>query len=69
MRADIVDCTALRLKDKNSIVRKKAIELLMSFIETSPFIAIEQDMGSLSERRFNEQVKSLNEVIHVHFLN
>jgi hypothetical protein len=62
--------TILRLKDKSSHVRKKAIELLIAFMDTSPFIAIPQDMGSLSQKRFEAHVDSLLQVLRVqcHFI-
>jgi hypothetical protein len=57
--------TILRLKDKSSHVRKKAIELLIAFMDTSPFMAIPQDMGSLSQKRFESHVESLIQVLRV----
>lgn len=56
----------MRLKDKSSHVRKKAIELLVAFMDTSPFIAFpEEDMGSLSQKRFETRVDSLLQVLRV----
>jgi condensin complex subunit 1 len=67
MRQNIVDMTILRLKDKGSLVRKKAMELLIEFLETSPFIAVAQDMGSLSEKKFSKQANSLLELMKAKF--
>ncbi|KAJ3261750.1 Condensin complex subunit [Boothiomyces macroporosus] len=63
IRQSIVELTVLRVKDKNSFVRKKAIELLSAFMETSPFIAVEQDMGSLSLKKFEKLHANLLEII------
>ncbi|KAJ3326051.1 Condensin complex subunit [Boothiomyces sp. JEL0866] len=63
IRQSIVELTVLRVKDKNSFVRKKAIELLSAFLETSPFIAVEQDMGSLSLKKFEKLHANLQEII------
>ncbi|KAI8901190.1 non-SMC mitotic condensation complex subunit 1-domain-containing protein [Globomyces pollinis-pini] len=66
-RREVVSLTKLRLKDKNSLVRKRAVELLVALMETSPFIAIPEDMGSLSEKKFEKHVNNLTEVIKSRF--
>jgi condensin complex subunit 1 len=66
-RQKVVDMTILRLRDKGSLVRKKAMELLMDFLENSPFIAIPQDLGSLSESKFEKQANSLRELMKQKF--
>lgn len=64
-RQELVNNAVKRLKDKSSLVRKKAIELVMAFIESSPFFAIPQDMGSLSQTRFENHVERLINAIKV----
>jgi condensin complex subunit 1 len=66
-RQQVVDMTILRLRDKGSLVRKKAMELLMDFLENSPFIAVPQDLGSLSESKFTKQANSLIEMMKQKF--
>ena len=66
-RFHLVELTIRRLKDKSSFVRKWAVSLLTSFIETSPFIAIAQDQGSLSMKFFQHRVDNLTEVIKTKF--
>ncbi|KAJ3373530.1 Condensin complex subunit [Kappamyces sp. JEL0680] len=63
LRMALVEKTALRLRDKSSMVRKKALEAMIAWMETSPFIAIPQDMGSLSQAKFQKHVDSLVVVI------
>ncbi|KAI8917711.1 non-SMC mitotic condensation complex subunit 1-domain-containing protein [Powellomyces hirtus] len=62
-RPVLINLTAGRLHDKASNVRKNAIKLLARFIETSPFVAIPQDEGSLSLAHFQEKQKSLEDII------
>jgi condensin complex subunit 1 len=59
LRASLVHGSILRLRDKSSIVRKKAVELLSSFLETHPFIGVAADLGAVSEKRFQERVAEL----------
>nr|KAJ3421587.1 Condensin complex subunit [Polyrhizophydium stewartii] len=62
-RHGLVTLAIGRLRDKASIVRKNAIKLLARFIETSPFIAIEEDQGRLSRRYFETHKADLMRVI------
>lgn len=64
-RSILVDATVSRLKDKAMLVRRRAIELLTTFIQTSPFIAILEDEGTLSREYFEKRVKNLNDIIKV----
>ncbi|KAI8587881.1 non-SMC mitotic condensation complex subunit 1-domain-containing protein [Geranomyces variabilis] len=62
-RPALIALTAGRLHDKASNVRKNAIKLLAKFIETSPFVAIAQDEGSLSLAHFQSKQHNLEEII------
>ncbi|KAJ3146459.1 Condensin complex subunit [Geranomyces michiganensis] len=62
-RPALIALTAGRLHDKASNVRKNAIKLLAKFIETSPFVAIAQDEGSLSLAHFQAKQQNLEEII------
>ncbi|KAJ8325723.1 condensin complex non-SMC subunit Cnd1 [Batrachochytrium dendrobatidis] len=62
-RHQLVALTINRLQDKASIVRKNAIKLLAHFIETSPFIAIEEDQGRLSLKYFETHKADLLRVM------
>ena len=64
-RSLFVDSAMLRLKDKNGLVRKKAIELMVQFLETNPFISIPEDKGSLSVVKFEKQIQGLLEIVNV----
>ena len=67
-RTLFVEAGMLRLKDKNSMVRKKGIELMVQFLETNPFISIPEDKGSLSVLKFEKQIQGLLEIVNVVFL-
>ncbi|KAI8908508.1 non-SMC mitotic condensation complex subunit 1-domain-containing protein [Gorgonomyces haynaldii] len=62
-RSVLIDLSIKRLKDKASLVRKRAIELMTQFIETSPFIFIDEDKGTLSEKHFADRVQQLTEAL------
>ena len=64
-RSQLVDSALLRLRDKNSMVRKKAIELMVQFLESNPFISIPEDQGTLSVTKFDKQINSLLEIVNV----
>ncbi|KAH6595136.1 hypothetical protein BASA50_006122 [Batrachochytrium salamandrivorans] len=66
-RHQLVALAIDRLHDKASIVRKNAIKLLAHFIETSPFIAIEEDQGRLSLRYFETHKADLLRVIEAKY--
>jgi condensin complex subunit 1 len=60
IRPSLVYGCVLRLRDKSSIVRKKAVELLSAFLETHPFIGVATDLGAVSEKRFQSRVDELD---------
>jgi hypothetical protein len=62
-----VDSTILRLRDKAMLVRRRAIDLLSTFIQTSPFIAIAEDKGTLSIEYFEKRIENLQEIINVFY--
>jgi hypothetical protein len=59
----LVNLTSHRLLDKSSLVRRRAIELLVDFIQTSPFIAVADDKGTLNLNYFEQRVVELTAVI------
>ena len=63
IRPSLVYACVLRLRDKSSIVRKKAVELLGAFLETHPFIGVATDLGAVSEKRFQARVDELESSI------
>lgn len=69
IRLQLVGLNIQRLRDKSSIVRKNAIKLLARFIETSPFIAIEDDQGRLSLKYFESRQQNLLEVLQKTYPN
>lgn len=64
IRPSLVYACVLRLRDKSSIVRKKAVELLGAFLETHPFIGVATDLGAVSEKRFQARVDELESSVN-----
>ncbi|KAI9102612.1 non-SMC mitotic condensation complex subunit 1-domain-containing protein [Phlyctochytrium arcticum] len=67
-RPVLVSLTAGRLHDKASNVRKNAIKLITKFIQTNPFMMV-QDDGKLSLHHFESQKTSLEDMIKAKFPN
>jgi condensin complex subunit 1 len=62
-RQRFISSTILRLRDKGSLVRRRAIELMIELLKNHPFILIPDDKDSLSLTHFEKQNKTLVEII------
>ncbi|KAJ3202248.1 Condensin complex subunit [Entophlyctis luteolus] len=63
----IVSLAIGRLHDKASAVRKNAVKLLAKMIESSPFLAIDNDKGNMSLNHFKSKRQELKKLIKDRF--